>query len=156
VQPLQASTADVLKFLGAHAWKWRYRAPAPYREITVRLVHFIRSPSGKFERNQFSAGSSAFIEPRTSDEILVVCGSKNGHATFVVSFGRGTSGPHERASISFADYSRSGSGDGGLPQIIDLEYTKSSLAMEGIIEPILGVLQDALDKKPKKRGSKHK
>jgi hypothetical protein len=122
VQPLQASTADVLKFLGAHAWKWRYRAPAPYKEMTVRLVHFIRSPFGKFERNEFSAGSSAFIEPRTSDEILVVCGSKNGHATFVVSFGRGTSGPHERASISFADYSRSGSGDGGLPQIIGSEY----------------------------------
>lgn len=34
----------------------------------------------------------------------------------------------------------------------DLEYTKSALAMESIANSILGVFQDALDKKPKKKG----
>ena len=38
----------------------------------------------------------------------------------------------------------------------DLEYTKSVLAIEGIAKPILDVIQDAVDKKPKKKGNKTK
>jgi hypothetical protein len=122
LEPLKADTADVLKFLGAHAWKWTYRPATRYKEITVRLVQFTRTATGEFTRNEFSADSSSFGEPHTSDDILVVCGSKDGHATFVVSFGHGTSGPHEQASVSLTDYNRAGSGDGGLPHIIGTEY----------------------------------
>jgi hypothetical protein len=122
IEPLKANTSDVLKFLGAHAWKWTYQPATPYKEITVRLVQFTRTPSGEFTRNEFSADSSGFQEPHTSDDILIVCGSKGGHATFVVSFGYGTSGPQEQASVSLTDYNRSGSGDGGLPYIIGSEY----------------------------------
>lgn len=32
----------------------------------------------------------------------------------------------------------------------DLEYTKVALSIEGIVKPIVGVLQDAIDKKPTK------
>jgi hypothetical protein len=34
----------------------------------------------------------------------------------------------------------------------DLEYTKAALSMEGIVKPIMGVLQDAIGKKPRKKG----
>jgi hypothetical protein len=33
----------------------------------------------------------------------------------------------------------------------DLEYTKAALSMEGIVKPIMGVLQDAIDKKSRKK-----
>lgn len=122
LEPLKANTADVLKFLGAHAWKWTYRPATPYKEITVRLVQFTRSSSGEFTRKEFSANSSSFGDSHTSDDILIVCGSKDDHATFVVSFAQGTSGPQEQADISFTDYNRSGTGDGGLPHMIGSEY----------------------------------
>ena len=121
-EPLKVSASDVLKFLGAHAWKWTYRAPASYKEITVRLVHFTRAASGEFEREELSGNSAQFVEAHTAEDILIVCGSKDGHATFVLSFGHGTIGPEEHAGIVMTDYSRSGFGDGGAPQMIGSEY----------------------------------
>ena len=94
----------------------------PYKMITVRLVWFVRTASGSFERKEFSADSSSFVDSHTSDDILIICGSKNNHATFLVSFGYGATGPAEQPDILSSDYMRPGSGSGGTPQMIGSEY----------------------------------
>jgi hypothetical protein len=38
----------------------------------------------------------------------------------------------------------------------DLEYTKAALAVESITKPLVGAIQDALDKKPRKKARKSK
>jgi hypothetical protein len=84
-------------------------------------VHFTRTETGEFKRRQFAESTSGFVEPRSSDEISIICGRKEGYATLMLSFG-GSSGLIEQTAVAHADYQMTGPGDGGLPMKIGSEY----------------------------------
>ena len=114
--PLEIDSADVLKFLGAHAWKWTHHPAARYKELTIRLVHYTRDEKGEFRPEQFFTDTVNFGEWHVSDDLLVVFSRKGDHLAYVVSNDHSTSGLLEETKIKPADYDRFGNGKGGAPR----------------------------------------
>lgn len=121
VEPLKASASDILKFLGAHAYKWTYLPSTPYKEIGVTLFQSTRRPSGDFDRKYIGRNMCSFTDAHTSDEMLIVCGNKDdGRATVLVQYALATA-TYKLENLP-SSRSCSGTGDGGVPPFIGSEY----------------------------------
>ncbi len=118
---LEIDSADVLKFLGAHAWKWTYHPATHYKELTVRLVHYTRDAKGEFQRDQFFTDTVNFGGWHVSDDLLIVFSRKDDHLAYMVSNDHSTSGLLQNLKIKSLEYDSFGKGNGGAPQIFGSE-----------------------------------
>ena len=118
---LEIDSADVLKFLGAHAWKWTCHPATHYKELTVRLVHYTRDAKGEFQREQFFVDTVEFGDWHVSDDLLIVFSRKDDHLAYMVSNYHSTSGLLENPKIKADEYDRFGDGKGGVPRAFGSE-----------------------------------
>jgi hypothetical protein len=123
-EALKATEGEVRDMMpGGHTWKWRFRAAAPYKAITVRLLRYTRTASGEFARHTVTEDSYVSGRGRNADEILIVCGDKDGmlHYAIALPLGRGkrvTAFP----GVTWKDYRPTGAGTGGVPARLGTDF----------------------------------
>ena len=119
---LEIDSADVLRFLGAHAWKWTCHPATHYKELTIRLMHYTRNEKGEFQREQFFIDTVNFGGWHVSDDLLIVFSRKDDHLAYMVSNYHSTSGLLENPKIKLDEYDRIGDGKGGVPRAFGSEF----------------------------------
>ena len=104
-----ADPDELRQLPGGHAWKWRFQAAEPYKAITVTLVRSARKADGASERHTITSQTYVSGNPRTADDILILCADEKGDLRYGIALPRGS----WRAAMRIARPGRTRDGTGG-------------------------------------------
>jgi hypothetical protein len=126
---LPISPADVLRYINAQGWKWKYHSQKPFKDITLRLVHHTRNEL-VWKREiieEWSHGGAT----HDSEDILIVCGDKDKHPNFLLQIGDAHISKLASDIVLNGNYRFLGKADGAAPALVGSEYILIAACKDG-------------------------